>query len=111
MDFLMKTVQFPLSVDDRAIANLRQEISAAIRAGSSIILIDFQAVESMSSAGLIALVHVLQQVREAERKLFITAINEQVRMLLELTGMDQVFEVFVRPDERVSDVDRLISVP
>jgi anti-anti-sigma regulatory factor len=36
----------------------------------------------------------LKQVRSLDRKLCICSINDQVRMLFELTSMDRVFDVY-----------------
>ncbi|MEM9904229.1 MAG: STAS domain-containing protein, partial [Cyanobacteria bacterium P01_D01_bin.44] len=43
--------------------------------------------------GLGALVSVLKKVRASEREMHICSINDQVRMLFELTSMDQVFSI------------------
>jgi len=99
MEFLVKTIEFPQSLDHEATEQFYRQADAAIAAGADVVLVDFDAVEFISSPGLMALVVVFKRVREAERKLFICSINEQVKMLLELTGMDQVFEVVDRPSE------------
>ncbi len=109
MDFLMRTIQFPRSIDDVAITNFRGETDLAIQSAVSIILVDFNQVEFISSPGLMILVQVFKRVRAANKKLFICSANEKVQMLLELTGMDQVFEVFVRPDA-VNEAEDLVLV-
>jgi anti-anti-sigma factor len=48
----------------------------------------------MDSSGLGALVLALKTVRAAGSKLFICSVNEQIKMLFELTSMDRVFEIF-----------------
>lgn len=99
MDFLTRTVKFPVSVDDGAIARFRHQTDLALQANADVVLIDFAQVESTSSPGLMALVMVYKRVREANKRLFICSVSEQVRMLLELTGMDEVFEVLPRSEE------------
>lgn len=73
---------------------LRREVNDAIAAGAKTILIDCQDVTFMDSSGLGALVMMLKHVREVEGKLALCAINDQLRLLLELTSMDTVFQVF-----------------
>jgi anti-sigma B factor antagonist len=48
----------------------------------------------MDSSGLGALVMALKNVRSAGAKLFICSVNEQIKMLFELTSMDRVFKIF-----------------
>ena len=99
MDFLTKTVKFPASIDDDAIAQFHHQTSLALQAGVDVVLIDFSTVESTSSHGLMALVTSYKRVREANKRLFLCSVSEQVRMLLELTGMDEVFEVLPKSKE------------
>uniref|UniRef100_B8HJR8 Anti-sigma factor antagonist n=1 Tax=Cyanothece sp. (strain PCC 7425 / ATCC 29141) TaxID=395961 RepID=B8HJR8_CYAP4 len=73
---------------------LRNQVLAAIAAGGTIILIDCQSVTFMDSNGFGALITCLKKVREAGGRLALCAINDQVRLILELTGTHQVFEVF-----------------
>ncbi|MBC6434804.1 STAS domain-containing protein, partial [Nostoc sp. HG1] len=51
------------------------------------------------SSGLGALVSAMQIVRNANGKLFICSISDQVRMLFELTKMDRIFQTFADQDE------------
>lgn len=109
MEFLMQTIQFPQSVDDLAITKFRLEVDLALQSDMAIVLVDFNQVESIGSLGLMVLMQSFKCVRAAEKKLFICSVNKKVQMLLELTGMDQVFEVFVRPHE-VNEVEQLALV-
>ena len=53
----------------------------------------------MDSSGLGALVLILKNVRSAGATLFLCSINEQIKMLFELTSMDRVFEIFSNREE------------
>ncbi len=77
----------------------RQEISNLVENGADIVLVDLKNVTFMDSSGLGALVLALKNVRAAGVKLFICSINEQVKMLFELTSMDRVFEIYPNRDE------------
>lgn len=75
-------------------AQLRREVNDAIAAGAKTILINCQDVTFMDSSGLGALVMILKNLREVEGKLALCCIVDQIRMLLELTGMNNIFAVF-----------------
>ncbi len=72
----------------------RQQISDCVEKGSKVVLIDLKDVTFMDSSGLGALVLALKTVRAAGGKLYICSVNEQIKMLFELTSMDRVFEIF-----------------
>ena len=90
----------PTGILDEAKGNhLRQTIKESVEQNISWILIDFTKVTFMDSAGLGALVLMLKTVRAANGKMFIMSINDQIKMLLELTNMLQVFEIVSSKDE------------
>lgn len=86
-------------LDSTKAGQFRDEVSALVQSGADAILIDLKDVTFIDSSGLGALVAALKTVRSAGGKLFICSINEQVRMLFELTSMDRVFEVFSSREE------------
>lgn len=71
----------------------RQEVDEALEAGADKILIDLKDITFVDSSGLGILVVVLKKVRACHKKLYVCSINDQVKMLFELTSMDRVFEV------------------
>lgn len=109
MDFLTRTIKFPESIDDSSIAHFHRQSDLAIRSEANVVLIDFAEVEFMSSPSLMALVVVFKQVRKADKRLFLSSVNEQVRMLLELTGMDEIFEILESLDD-VSNAERSLAL-
>jgi anti-sigma B factor antagonist len=108
MELLTKTVSFPESLDDASVAGFYQDVDAAIASSSQVILVNFKEVEFISSPSLMALVVAFKRAREANKKLLLCSINTQVRMLLELTGMDGIFEVTDALDE--TDAPELATV-
>ncbi len=99
MNPFVKVVQYPDVWDNNTATQFHQVIEGLIEAGVNIILLDFKNVTFISSSGLMAIVLAFRMTRTAGSKLFICSINEQVRMLFELTGMDRVFETFANLDE------------
>ncbi len=71
----------------------QETIKEAITSGIKIVLLDCQSVTFMDSSGLGTLVLAFKTLQEADTKMFICSINEQVRMLFELTGMDSIFTI------------------
>lgn len=78
---------------------LRQSITEILEQNAKIVLIDCQDVTFMDSSGLGSLVLAFKTLRAADIKLAICSINEQVRILFELTSMDKVFDIFASEDE------------
>ena len=87
-------IQFSGILDGTRTQELRDRISQAIEQGAKTILVDLKEVTFMDSSGLGALVTALKDVRAAGGKLCICSVNEQVKILFELTSMDRVFEIF-----------------
>ncbi len=75
-------------------AQLRRKIDEAIRGGVYVILIDCSAVDFMDSSGLGALVMGLKQTRSIGGRFALCGINDQIKLLLELTDMESTFEIF-----------------
>ncbi|MBW4650680.1 MAG: STAS domain-containing protein [Kastovskya adunca ATA6-11-RM4] len=99
MSPVVKIVEPSGILDGTKAGPFRQEISDLIDANADIILIDFQKITFMDSSGLGALVLTLKTVRAAGGKLFICSVNDQIKMLFELTSMDRVFEIFSNREE------------
>jgi anti-anti-sigma factor len=72
---------------------LKSEVIQAIADGSPSIVIDMSGVAFMDSSGFGALVMALKKAREAGSRLVLQDLNPQVRLVLELTGTDRVFEI------------------
>ncbi len=94
MNTAFKVVQPSGILDGTKTSEFRQEISDSVAKDIKIILIDFKDVTFMDSSGLGALVLSLKTARSAGAKLFLCSINDQIKMLFELTSMDRVFEIF-----------------
>jgi anti-anti-sigma factor len=78
---------------------LRREVSNIVENGTDILLLDLKEVRFIDSSGLGALVSAMQMVRNANGKLFVCSISDQVRMLFELTKIDRILQTFVDRDE------------
>ncbi len=99
MNHTFKIIQYPDVLDNSKITQFHQEIEEVVKAGVHVILLDFKNISSITSAGLMAVVEAFRLVRSAGCQLFICSLNSQVRMLFELTGLDQIFPTFGSLDE------------
>lgn len=99
MRFNVQVVQYPEVLDINKSIQFYQEIHQLIENGVNIVLIDLENVTTITSQGLMALIEAFRAVNNAGGKLFICSINEQVRILFELTGLDEIFETFANLDE------------
>lgn len=99
MNSNFKIIELSGMLDGIKGSELRREIHEILANGTDVLLIDMQAVDFINSSGLGALVLVMQVVRKANAKLFMCSVNDQVKMLFELTKMDRVFQIFVDQDD------------
>ena len=95
----VKVIQPKGNLDASKSSEFREEISSLLKSDVKIFLVDFKDVNFMDSSGLGALVLAFKTVRACDKKMVLCSINEQVRILFELTGMDKVFEVFTNREE------------
>ena len=107
MSLVIQVIKPEGILDGTKTDQFRQEINESVNTGANAILVDFSNVTFMDSSGLGALVLSLKTIRNADAKLFICSINEQIKMLFELTSMDRVFEIFSSLEEFEQKVAKL----
>ncbi len=99
MNSEIKIVQ-PAGILNSSLAGqLCQEVDDVIRSGICLVLVDLQNVTFIDSSGLGGLVNAFKVTRDAGGKLALCSVGEQARMLLEISGMDQVFDIFPSQQE------------
>lgn len=73
----------------------RRQLSTGITAaGVAVVLVDLAEVKFIDSAGLMALVASLKQAKNLGRRFSICSVSPGIRMILELSQLDRVFEIF-----------------
>ncbi|PSN15042.1 sulfate transporter [filamentous cyanobacterium CCT1] len=72
----------------------RQSVEDLLQSGADVILVDLKNITFIDSSGLGTLVVLLKKIRGLNRTLCICSMNDQVKMLFELTSMDRVFEIY-----------------
>jgi anti-anti-sigma factor len=94
MNHTVKVFQPAGILDGMSAERLRLEINDAVTSGANIILLDLQDVPFINSSGLGALVAATKMVRTSGSKIFVCSLKEQVKMLFELTRIDEVIKTF-----------------
>jgi anti-sigma B factor antagonist len=100
----MKRVQL-FEVIGRVDSNNANELGSALDEvvddGKTNLVLDLGGVEYMSSAGLREMVRVLKRVKRGGGDLRIASPSDRVREVLELAGLDTIFEVYPTQVEAV----------
>ncbi len=99
MNFAIRVVQPSNFLSIAAATLFHSEIKSAIESGAAVVVVDLKNITSMNSSSFIALVKALKLVRSSGCQLFLCSMNEQIRMLFELTGLDEAFRTFTDFDE------------
>jgi anti-anti-sigma factor len=99
MNSEIKIVQPSGILNSSLASQLCSEVDQVVKTGSKLVLVDLQAVTFIDSSGLGGLVNAFKASRALGSKLVLCSVCEQARMLLEITGMDQVFEIFPNQTE------------
>ncbi|GAB4526708.1 MAG: STAS domain-containing protein [Pleurocapsa sp.] len=72
-----------------------ERLTVAIRSSMhSVLLVDMAAVDFMDSAGLMALIKAFRLAESLEQRLSICSLAPSVRIMFELTQLDNAFEIF-----------------
>ncbi|MCM1983402.1 STAS domain-containing protein [Lyngbya confervoides] len=88
------TIEPTGSFDSSIAPELRRQVQAALTSSATLVILDCQGVSFMDSSGLGELILAYKSLKQAGIGLLLCAINEQVKTLLELTDLAQIFEVF-----------------
>ncbi|MBN2472253.1 MAG: STAS domain-containing protein [Anaerolineae bacterium] len=88
-------------IDSTNANELGDALNAAIDSGRTQIVLDLENVEYMSSAGLRELVNALKKVKRGTGDLRLAAIAPRVMEVLELAGLDTIFEIYETQVEAV----------
>ncbi|MCZ7546093.1 MAG: STAS domain-containing protein [Anaerolineae bacterium] len=93
---LKRVTLFEISgrIDSTNAAELGEALNTAIDSGRSQIVLDLSAVEYMSSAGLREMVAALKRVKRGTGDVRLANPSERVQEVLELAGLDTIFEVY-----------------
>ncbi len=75
-------------------AKFRLDVSGLVALKPNVVIIDLKDVTFMDSSGLGALVSALKTARSGQCDLYICSLNDQVKMLFDLTSMSKIFKIY-----------------
>lgn len=77
----------------------KRQLTAAVASEQySVVLVDMHQVESLDSAGLMALVSALSLSQTLKRRFGLCSVAASIRIIFELTQLDGAFEIFESRD-------------
>lgn len=74
-------------------AEFQERLASVLSQHSAALLVDMGQVESLDSAGLIALVSALTQAQQVNKQFGLCNLSPSIRMIFELTQLDRVFQI------------------
>ncbi|NWF68642.1 MAG: STAS domain-containing protein [Chloroflexi bacterium] len=86
-------------VDSMNASELGGALAKAIDNGRILLVLDLAGVDYMSSAGLRELVNSLKKAQKATGDLRLAQPSERVREVLEMAGLDTIFQIFDNPND------------
>ncbi|TVQ45927.1 MAG: anti-sigma factor antagonist [Gloeocapsa sp. DLM2.Bin57] len=100
-DFLSLAPEGYLCAANAAIfqQQLSQSLSSVSSPSQKAILVDMSKVEFLDSAGLMCLVSAYRLAKELGKRFSICSLNPSVKMIFELTQLDQSLEIFESPKQ------------
>lgn len=99
MSVLVKVTLSPEVLESANTVQFQKELEKIIENGAKIIMLDLKNVAFLTNSGLMTLVSILKLVKASNCILLISSMSEQVRMLFELTGLEQIFNCFPTVEE------------
>jgi anti-anti-sigma factor len=97
MDSKMKIIQPSGIFDGTQGRKIHEEISLLIASGINDFMIDFKTVHFMDSSGFGSLLLILKKVQKQQGNLVICGINAQIKMIFDISGTADIFNVI--PDQ------------
>ncbi len=96
---IIKIIKPSKFLDGNNGTHLVEKVCQVLQEKVDLIVIDFKDVIFMDSLGLNFLVSSLKKARLSGVKFVTCSMNNQIKMLLKLTNMEQVFSIFRDPEE------------
>lgn len=92
-------------LDQIAIREIRAEFDTLVgEIGMRQLLIDFDGVEALSSSALGALLSLRDQLKNANGRVWLAGLTEDIARLFSLTKLDQVFEIYADRAEALAAI-------
>ena len=102
--------QMPKQVKVGQIQGLLREIAPIFREDRPRIVFDFSQVRQIDSAGVDMLLHCVEQVTRRDGDIKLAAVPPESAVILELTRVDRLFEIFDTVEDAVDSFDGFFAI-
>ena len=99
MSVIVKIVLSHEVLINSKLPQFQKEIKRLIESGGKIIMLDFSNINLLNNSELMAVVALVKLVRDSNCILLISSMSEEVRILFELTGLEQIFKCLPSEEE------------
>ena len=89
-------------LDSNTSTEFEEAVFNTIQDGSKKMIIDFQALEYISSAGLRVILKATKNLKRADGKLILCAMQDYVREIFEISGFDTLLPITSTLDEAIN---------
>ncbi|MFB8787746.1 MAG: STAS domain-containing protein [Potamolinea sp.] len=94
LDSQMTIIQPSGHINASNAPEFKRQLTSAFASERHCVLVDMQRVESLDSAGLMALVSALSMSQNLNLRFSICSLPPSIQIIFELTQLDRVFEIF-----------------
>lgn len=101
MDSQLTIIQPSGHINASTAVEFKHKLTKAVAAQDSV-LVDMSQVESLDSAGLMALVSALSLAQSLKRRFSICSVAPSIQIIFELTQLNEAFEIFESRDAFVA---------
>lgn len=81
---------------------VREWLETAVEKESPLLVVNLKEVEFMDSTGLSTLVHGMKRSREKHGNLYLSNLQQPVRLIFELTRLAQWFDIYINEEEAIA---------
>lgn len=106
MDSHLTIIQPSGHINASNASEFQRQLTTAVASQQHSILVDMKRVESLDSAGLMALISALTLAQSLKRRFSLCSVAPSIRMIFELTQLDGAFEVFESRDAYAATLKR-----
>ena len=90
----VKVLAFEGRLDTQTSPDAQQQLTRLIEEGETKILVNFEKLDYISSAGLRVLLVVAKQLKTTDGELRICSLNEVVKEVFDISGFDMILPIF-----------------
>ena len=80
-----------------------KELDTLIEAGEKILVLDFQNLEYISSAGLRSILAVTKRLKGLEGRIVLSSLKDIVGEVFEISGFNKIIPIYGSPEEALSE--------